>query len=68
LGPEIATSKTHGHKITNVPDLLYGAWTKTFGARKFIIQAIGDVGPENLNYFGPKKVSILRAYPFQWPL
>ncbi len=25
------------------------------------------VGPENQDFFGPKKVEIFRAHPFQWP-
>jgi hypothetical protein len=39
-----------------------------FEGGKSITRAIGrGAGPWKSRLFGPKKVSILRAYPFQWP-
>ncbi len=65
FGPEMATSETHLHKITNIPVFIYD-----FDVGKFITRK--GVGPENLDFFGAKWHLLarchFRARPFRWPL
>jgi hypothetical protein len=73
LGSEMATSETNVHKNTNVPVFYTALGPNDFYAGKSITRAIGwgGVGPENLDFFGPKwhslgpnkKVFIIRAHP-----
>jgi hypothetical protein len=45
LGPEMATTNTHVHEITNLPVFYMGLGLNDFGGGKSIIRAIGRDGP-----------------------
>ncbi len=64
LGPEMATSETHVHKIINVPVLCMALVLNDFDTGKYITIAIGRVGPE-IGDFDSNKSKSLRSAPYK---
>jgi hypothetical protein len=60
-------NSTQVHKTTNVPVVFMVRHIMILRGATSLLEALEGVGPESLDFFGPKKVLIFRAHPFKCP-